>query len=242
WLVLAGVFVTALYTFRMFFLVFHGKERYAEASKYMPDHGDDHHDEDHHHDAAPLQPKESPWVVTVPLVLLAIPSVVAGYFIGPLLFGDFFADSLFVLKEQDVLAKKGESYTGVLAFVLHGLALPAFWLAMAGLATAWYLYIKRPDLPQVVADRLRLAVRVLEEKYGFDRFNDWFFAGGMVRLGRALWRYGDVLIIDGLLVNGTARSVGWIAGRIRHMQSGFLYHYAFVMIIGLLVLMFAFVI
>jgi len=245
WLVLAGVFVTALYTFRMFFLVFHGKERYAEAHKYMPDHGDDHHedhDEDHHHDHGPLKPKESPWVVTVPLVLLAIPSIVAGYFIGPLLFGDFFADSLFVLKEQDVLAKKGESYTGVMAFVLHGLALPAFWLAMAGLATAWYLYIKRPDLPGVVAERLRLAVRVLEEKYGFDRFNDWFFAGGMVRLGRALWRYGDVLIIDGLLVNGTARSVGWIAGRIRHMQSGFLYHYAFVMIIGLLVLMFAFVI
>ncbi|WP_018867797.1 MULTISPECIES: NADH-quinone oxidoreductase subunit L [unclassified Thioalkalivibrio] len=243
WLVLAGVFVTALYTFRMFFMVFHGEERYDQAHKYMPDHGDDHDDEhgdDHHH--GPLQPKESPWVVTVPLVLLAIPSVVAGYFIGPMLFGDFFADSLFVLPEQDVLATKGETYTGVIGFVLHGLMLPAFWLAMAGLATAWYLYMKRPELPGVIAERLKLGVRILEDKYGFDRFNDWFFAGGTVRLGRALWRYGDALIIDGLLVNGTARSVGWIAARIRHMQSGFLYHYAFVMIIGLLVLMFAYVI
>ncbi|WP_019584281.1 NADH-quinone oxidoreductase subunit L [Thioalkalivibrio sp. ALE16] len=243
WLVLAGVFVTALYTFRMFFMVFHGEERYDQAHKYMPDHGDDHDDEhgdDHHH--GPLQPKESPWVVTVPLVLLAIPSVVAGYFIGPMLFGDFFADSLFVLPEQDVLATKGETYTGVVGFVLHGLMLPAFWLAMAGLGTAWYLYMKRPELPGVIAERLKLGVRILEDKYGFDRFNDWFFAGGTVRLGRALWRYGDALIIDGLLVNGTARSIGWISSRVRHMQSGFLYHYAFVMIIGLLVLMFAFVI
>ncbi|MFO7953961.1 NADH-quinone oxidoreductase subunit L [Thioalkalivibrio sp.] len=241
-LVLAGVFVTALYTFRMFFMVFHGEERYDQAHKYMPDHGDDHDEEhgDEHH--APLQPKESPWVVTVPLILLAIPSVVAGYFIGPMLFGDFFADSLFVLPEQDVLETKGESYHGVIGFVLHGLVLPAFWLAMAGLATAWYLYMKRPELPAVIARRLKLGVRILEDKYGFDRFNDWFFAGGTVRLGRVLWRYGDALIIDGLLVNGTARSIGWISSRIRHMQSGFLYHYAFVMIIGLLVLMFAFVI
>ncbi|WP_019626308.1 NADH-quinone oxidoreductase subunit L [Thioalkalivibrio sp. ALJT] len=241
WMVLLGVFVTALYTFRMFFLVFHGEERYDQAHKYMPDHGDDH-DDDHHHDHGPLKPKESPWVVTVPLVLLAIPSVVAGYFIGPMLFGDFFSDALFVLPEQDVLATKGESFTGVIGFVLHGLMLPAFWLAMAGLATAWYLYIKRPELPARIAERLKLGVRILEDKYGFDRFNDWFFAGGTVRLGRVLWRYGDALIIDGLLVNGTARSVGWISSRIRHMQSGFLYHYAFVMIIGLLVLMFAFVI
>ena len=239
WMVLLGVFVTALYTFRMFFLVFHGEERYDQAEKYMPDHGDDEHD-DHHH--GPLQPRESPWVVTVPLVLLAIPSVVAGYFIGPMLFGDFFADSLFVLPEQDVLAQKGETYTGVFAFVLHGLMLPAFWLAMAGLATAWYLYIKRPELPAVIAERLQLGVRILEDKYGFDRFNDWFFAGGSRGLGRLLWRYGDALIIDGLLVNGTARSVGWASARLRHVQTGFLYHYAFVMIIGLLVLMFAFVI
>jgi len=237
--------VTALYTFRMFFMVFHGKERHDQAHKYMPDHGDDHHDEhgdDHGHGHGPLKPKESPWVVTVPLVLLAIPSVVAGYFIGPMLFGDFFRDSLFVLEAQDVLAQKGETYTGVLAFVLHGLMLPAFWLAMAGLATAWYLYIKRPDLPGVIAERLRLGVRILEEKYGFDTFNDRVFAGGSRRLGQWLWRYGDAFAIDGVLVNGTARSVGWIASRVRAIQTGFLYHYAFVMIIGLLVLIFAFVI
>ena len=245
WLVLLGVFVTALYTFRMFFLVFHGEERFDQAHKYMPDHGDEHHDEhddEHHHDHGPQKPKESPWVVTVPLVLLAIPSVVAGYFIGPVLFGDFFADSLFVLEEQDVLAQKGKSYTGVLAFVLHGLMLPAFWLAMAGLVTAWYLYIRRPELPGVIADRLRLGVRILEEKYGFDTFNDRVLAGGSRRLGHWLWRYGDVFAIDGVLVNGTARSVGWIASRARAIQTGFLYHYAFVMIIGLLVLIFAFVI
>ncbi|MGM0811820.1 NADH-quinone oxidoreductase subunit L [Thioalkalivibrio sp.] len=245
WLVLLGVFVTALYTFRMFFLVFHGEERFDQAHKYMPDHGDDHHDEhgdEHHHDHGPLKPKESPWVVTVPLVLLAIPSVVAGYFIGPILFGDFFADSLFVLEEQDVLAQKGKGYTGVLAFVLHGLMLPAFWLAMAGLVSAWYLYIRRPDLPGVIAHRLRLGVRILEAKYGFDTFNDRVLAGGSRRLGHWLWRYGDVFAIDGVLVNGTARSVGWIAARARSIQTGFLYHYAFVMIIGLLVLIFAFVI
>ncbi|AGA34752.1 NADH-ubiquinone oxidoreductase chain L [Thioalkalivibrio nitratireducens DSM 14787] len=241
WMVLFGVFVTALYTFRMFFLVFHGEERYDQAHKYMPDHGDDHAD-DHHHDHGPLKPKESPWVVTVPLILLAIPSVVAGYFIGPMLFGDFFAGSLFVLEEHDVLGMKGESYTGVLAFVLHGLMLPAFWLAIAGLVTAWYLYMKRPDLPGVIADRMRLAVRILEEKYYADRFNDRVFAGGTRRLGHWLWRYGDALVIDGVLVNGTARSVGWIAARVRAVQTGFLYHYAFVMIIGLLVLIFAFVI
>jgi NADH-quinone oxidoreductase subunit L len=181
-------------------------------------------------------------VVTVPLILLAIPSVVAGYFIGPVLFGDFFADSLFVLEAQDVLAKKGESYTGVLAFVLHGLMLPAFWLAMAGLGTAWFLYMKRPDLPPRIAERLRLGVRILEEKYGFDTFNDRVFAAGSRGLGRWLWRYGDTLLIDGLLVNGTARSIGWVAAHVRGIQTGFLYHYAFVMIIGLLVLIFAFVI
>ncbi|WP_018946350.1 NADH-quinone oxidoreductase subunit L [Thioalkalivibrio sp. AKL17] len=238
WMVLLGVFVTALYTFRMFFMVFHGEERYDQAHHYMPDHGDG---EDHHHHGTP-HPHETPWVVTLPLILLAIPSVVAGYFIGPMLFGDFFADSIFVSEAKDVLAQKGESYTGVFGFVLHGLVAPAFWFAMAGLVTAWYLYIKRPDLPAVIADRLRPGVRILEDKYGFDRFNDWFFAGGTRRLGRWLWRYGDAMIIDGWLVNGAARSVGWVSARVRHVQSGFLYHYAFVMIIGLLVLMFAFVI
>jgi NADH-quinone oxidoreductase subunit L len=238
WLVLLGVFVTALYTFRMFFLVFHGPERFREEPAHG--HDDAHHDDHGHH--GPVEPKESPWVVTVPLILLAIPSVVAGYVVGPVLFGDFFADSLFVLEEQDVLGQLGAGYTGVLGFVVHGMLMPPFWLAMAGLATAWFLYMKRPDLPGVIAGRLRLGVRILEEKYGFDTFNDRVFAGGARGLGRWLWRYGDAMVIDGVLVNGAARSVGWIASRARAIQTGFLYHYAFVMIIGLLVLIFAFVI
>jgi NADH-quinone oxidoreductase subunit L len=242
WLVLLGVFVTALYTFRMFFMVFHGPERFREPAEHG--HGDDHHDDhdDDHGHHGPVEPRESPWVVTVPLILLAIPSVVAGYVIGPMLFGDFFRDSLFVLESHDVLGQLGADYTGVLGFVLHGIMMPPFWLAMAGLATAWFLYMKRPDLPPLIAERLRVGVRILEEKYGFDRFNDRVFAAGSRGLGRWLWRYGDAMVIDGLLVNGTARSVGWIAARVRGIQTGFLYHYAFVMIIGLLVLIFAFVI
>jgi NADH-quinone oxidoreductase subunit L len=239
WLVLLGVFVTALYTFRMFFMVFHGPERFREPAEHG--HGDDHHDDDHGHHG-PVEPRESPWVVTVPLILLAIPSVVAGYVVGPMLFGDFFRDSLFVLESQDVLGQLGADYTGVFGFVLHGIMMPPFWLAMAGLATAWFLYMKRPDLPPLIAERLRVGVRILEEKYGFDSFNDRVFAAGSRGLGRWLWRYGDAMVIDGLLVNGTARSVGWIAARVRGIQTGFLYHYAFVMIIGLLVLIFAFVI
>jgi NADH-quinone oxidoreductase subunit L len=241
WLVLLGVFVTALYTFRMFFMVFHGPERFREPAEHG--HGDDHHDDDDDHGHhGPVEPRESPWVVTVPLILLAIPSVVAGYVVGPMLFGDFFRDSLFVLESQDVLGQLGANYTGVLGFVLHGMMMPPFWLAMAGLATAWFLYMKRPELPPLIAERLRVGVRILEEKYGFDTFNDRVFAAGSRGLGRWLWRYGDAMVIDGLLVNGTARSVGWIAARVRGIQTGFLYHYAFVMIIGLLVLIFAFVI
>lgn len=266
WLVLLGVFVTALYTFRMFFMVFHGPERFAvepgaghlqqvppsspSSSGHAESHGnavghhDAHgaHDEHGHHGHGPLDPRESPWVVTVPLILLAIPSVVAGYFVGPMLFGDFFRDSLFVLESQDVLGQLGVDYTGILGFVIHGILMPPFWLAMAGLALAWFLYIKRPDLPGQIAGRARLMVRILEEKYGFDAFNQKVFAAGSVRLGRLLWRYGDALAIDGVLVNGTARSVGWIAARVCAVQTGFLYHYAFVMIIALLALIFAFVV
>jgi NADH-quinone oxidoreductase subunit L len=232
WLVLAGVFVTALYSFRMFFLVFHGPERFRSVE------ADVHHGHDH----GPLVPHESPWVVTVPLILLAIPSVLAGYFVGPLLFGEYFADSLFVLEEQDVLARLGENYTGVFGYVLHGILMPPFWLALAGVLLAAYLYLYRPELPAQIAARLRWPVRILEARYGFDTFNQRYLAEGSVRLGRWLWRYGDTLVIDGWLVNGAARGVGWIALRMRTLQTGYLSHYAFVMILGLLVLIFAFVI
>ena len=220
--VLLGVFITALYSFRMYFLVFHGEERMDE------------HTREHLH--------ETPLVVTGPLVLLAIPSVIIGaIFAGPMLFGDYFGESIQVLARHDTLAELGESFHGALAFALHGVITLPFWLAMAGVATAWFLYMYRPDLPGVIRERLALAYAVLERKYGFDDFNEWFFAGGARGMGKALWRVGDVTLIDGLMVNGSARVVGWIAGVVRHVQTGYLFTYAFAMIIGLLVLIFLFV-
>jgi len=221
--VLLGVFVTALYSFRMFFLVFHGEERM------------DHHTREHLH--------ESPWVVTLPLVLLAVPSLAIGAFtIGPLLFGGWFGDAITVDPARDTLAHLGEHFTGAAGFVLHGMLALPFWFAMAGLATAWFVYMKRPDIADTVKRNLAPLNRLLERNYYADQFNDFFFAGGGRRIGRLFWRAGDVTVIDGAMVNGTARGIGWIAARIRHMQSGFLYHYAFAMILGLLLLLFVFVI
>ena len=177
---------------------------------------------------------ESPWVVTVPLILLAIPSVIIGWFtIGPLLFGGFFGNSIFVLPGHDVLAEMGAHFHGPGAFLLHGLGSPAVWLAAAGFATAWYLYMKRPDLVEAAGKKFAAAHRILSNKYYFDEFYQNVIAGGGRLLGRVLWRFGDVVLIDGLVVNGTARSIGWFSGVIRHVQSGYLYHYAFAMIIGL---------
>ncbi len=215
--VLIGVFVTALYSFRMFFLVFHGEERMDE------------HTRSHLH--------ESPKVVTVPLLLLAVPSVLAGILgVGPMLFGDYFGSAIYVAPEHDVLGQLGEHYTGPIGFILHGLMAPAFWFAMAGLGTAYYLYMVRRDLPGKIQAKCRRIYDVLVDAYGFDRFNDWFFAGGSRKLGCMFWKYGDVKAIDGAVVNGSARTVGWIASVARHSQTGYLYHYAFAMIIGLLIL------
>lgn len=220
--VLLGVFVTALYSFRLVFLVFHGEERM------------DHHTKEHLH--------ESPKVVTIPLIALAVPSVLAGaVFVGSMLFGDYFGDAIVVFAGHDVLGELGAHYHGVLGMILHGLLQPPFWLAAAGVGTAWYCYMKRPDIPRRVADSLSLIYRILLDKYGFDRFNDWFFAGGARGAGKALWRGGDVALIDGLIVNGSARAIGWWAGIVRHVQSGYLYHYAFAMILGLLLLLGLFV-
>jgi len=213
--VMAGVFITAFYSFRMFFLVFHGKERMDE------------HTRAHIH--------ETPKVVTVPLILLAIPSVIAGaIFIEPMLFGDFFKDAIYVKPEHDVLAKVGETYHGVGGFILHGMTQLPFILAMAGLISAGYFYLKRPDIPAMIKDKLSLIYTILDKKYGFDDFYGSFFAGGARRLGNALWNIGDVKLIDGMMVNGTAKGIGRISGLIRNAQTGYLYHYAFVMIIGLL--------
>ncbi len=216
--VLLGVFVTAFYSFRMFFLVFHGEERM------------DHHAKAHLH--------ESPPVVTIPLIALAVPSVIAGgYYIGPMLFGDFFGNSIYVAEANDVLAQIGKGFDGAWGFVLHGLVTPAFWLAMAGLGTAWYFYMKRPEIPAKIKARFSLIYTILDRKYYCDDVNDAVFGGGARGLGRMFWQVGDVKLIDGLMVNGTARSVGWLSGVVRQVQSGYLYHYAFVMILGLLALL-----
>ncbi len=216
--VLLGVFITALYTFRMFFLVFHGKERMDEQTK------------SHLH--------ESPLTVTIPLILLAIPSVVIGFYaIGPLLFGSFFDNSIVVLKEHDVLAELGRNYNGAVGFIVHGLMTPAFWLAMAGLGTAWYVYMVNPNIASIAKEKYQGVYRVLDNAYGFDSFNDRFFAGGARSLARFLWKTGDVKLIDGAIVDGSAKSVGALAVAVRHLQSGYLYHYAFAMIIGLAVLL-----
>jgi NADH-quinone oxidoreductase subunit L len=214
WCVLLGVFVTALYSFRMFFLVFHGEERM------------DAHTRSHL--------KESPWVVTLPLILLAIPSIVAGWMTEELLlFGGYFGAAIQVAPERDVLAVIGEHGTGATSFLVHGLTGAPFLLAMAGLATAWLLYLRRPDLLPRVTGKFRALNRVLVNKYYFDDLNEKVIAVGARGLGRGLWRVGDEILIDGLLVNGSARAVGWLAGVVRRVQSGYLYHYAFAMIIGL---------
>jgi len=212
-----GVFITAFYSFRMFFLVFHGKERMDE------------HTRGHLH--------ESPRVVTWPLIALAVPSLFAGaIFIEPMLFGGMFGDAIVVNPEHDVLAQLGEHYTGIGGFIAHGVTGLPFLLAMAGLATAAFFYLKRPDIPAMIKDKFSLVYKVLENNYGFDAFNDSFFAGGSRKLGRLLSNIGDAKLIDGLLVNGTAKSVGWISSKIRFVQTGYLYHYAFAMIVGLLAL------
>jgi len=215
--VLLGVFVTALYSFRVFFLVFHTNERF------------DQHTREHLH--------ETPAVVTMPLILLAVPSIVAGYWIDPVVFGDYFGNAIYVSQAHDVIGHLSEEFHGVGGFILHGIEGPAFWLAMAGLLTAWYVYTRQPDLANQARMRFSLVYRILVNKYGFDRFNEIVFAGGARGTGWTLWKLGDVLLIDGLLVNGSAKVVGWLSGIVRHVQSGYLYHYAFSMIIGLLLLL-----
>jgi NADH-quinone oxidoreductase subunit L len=215
--VLLGVFITALYSFRMFFLVFHTEERMDE------------HTRSHLH--------ETPAVVTVPLVLLAIPSVIIGMMtVGPVLFGGYFGEAIFVRPEHDVLGQIGADYHGAFAFMLHGLMQPPFWLAMAGLATAWYVYMKKPQIAEAAAARFPRLHALLLNKYGFDDFNEAVFAGGGRSLGKRLWQSGDVGLIDGLVINGSANAIGWFAGVARQIQTGYLYTYAFAMVIGLVVL------
>jgi NADH-quinone oxidoreductase subunit L len=220
--VLTTVFVTALYTFRLVFMTFHGPERF---------HGEGEHHGGHH------KPHESPAVVTVPLILLAIPSIAAGWAIGPVLFGGYFGSAIVAAPAHDVLAQMARDYHGVTAMMAHALGTAPFWFAVAGIATAAYLYLLRPELTDIIQRKVGLLYTVLERKYGFDEAYQWLFGDGAVRFGTGLWKGGDMAVIDGVFVDGSARAVGWFAAVIRYLQSGFIYHYAFAMIIGILVLL-----
>jgi NADH-quinone oxidoreductase subunit L len=248
-LAVAGVFVGGFYSFRLIFYTFHGKERFADAhdpdvlaanadaraAGQLTDHAHDDHHDDHH--GSHGKPHESPWVVTFPLVMLAIPSVCAGWLIGSFVYGGYFGSSILVSPEHPALAMLAKEFQGVVGMMRHALATQSFWLAVAGAATAWFLYIVRPELPAKLRRQWGFVVTILMDKYGLDRFNDWFFAGGSRALGTGLWKGGDVAIIDNVMVNGSARLVGWFASVIRHVQSGYIYHYAFAMIIGILLLL-----
>jgi NADH-quinone oxidoreductase subunit L len=246
-----GVFVTAFYSFRMYFLVFHGEERFGKVHHaHEGEHQDDHAHEgehqveevahDHHHGLAPGQkPHETPWVVWLPLVLLAIPSVVIGYLvIEPMIFGDYFRDAIFVGENHlGWFEEMHEEFNGAGAMIFHDMKELPFWLAVAGVATSWFFYLKRPDIPAAIKEKFSWIYTVLDNKYYFDRFNDWFFAGGARGASRFLWKFGDATLIDGMMVNGTANLVGRFSGLLRRMQSGYIYHYAFSMIIGVFVLL-----
>jgi NADH-quinone oxidoreductase subunit L len=253
---LTTVFVTALYTFRLMFMTFHGRERFREpaVADARGEHGHGEHalseHDEHKHDAHESphdahgdhghgvhEPRESPWVVTLPLILLAIPSVAAGWLIGPVLVGGFFGKAIYVAPEHDVIGEMAREFHGVIGMMTHAVWTLPFWFAIAGIAVAVYLYLIRTDLPAAIKRRAGFLHTILERKYGFDELYSFLFAGGARALGTGLWKGGDVGIIDGLFVNGSARFVSWSASLMRHFQSGYIYHYAFTMIIGVLVLL-----
>jgi len=255
--VLAGVFVTAFYSFRMYFLVFHGKERFGQAHAHGHDdhhapkaaHGahDDHaHDSDAHHEEeeddhghhglAPGQkPHESPFVVWFPLVALAIPSVLIGFFtIQPMLHGDFFKDVIFIGENHKAMEILGEEFHGPIAMAIHSLTTLPLWLAILGVASSYYCYMINPRVPAWFFAKFKAVHTLLDNKYYMDKFNQAVFAGGARMLGEGLWNFGDKKLIDGLLVNGSAKLVGWFSSLTRLAQTGYIYHYAFVMILGIL--------
>ncbi len=230
--VIVGVFVTAFYSFRMYFLVFHGKERFHH--KPFPGEHDHHDDHGEHHD-----PHESPWVVTAPLILLAVPSVVIGYLtIQPMLFGELFSDSIFVnIERHGAMAELAKGFHGALAMAMHGLSTLPFWLALGGVVTAYVFYMVKPEIPAAFARIFSPVVRVLENKYYMDWINETLLAPAARGLGRGLWKGGDVGFIDGIVINGSARAVGSLAAVTRYFQTGYLYWYALVMIVGVIGLM-----
>ena len=247
--VIVGVFVTAFYSFRMYFLVFHGKERFGQAhddhhahDEHHADAHDEHADEaddHHHHGLAPGQkPHESPWVVTLPLVLLAIPSMLVGFVtIEPMLFGGFFKGVIHFAEHHHAMHELGEEFHGPVAMALHGFTSLPFFLAMGGVVLAWFFYMIAPSIPAAIMKTFKPIHTLLENKYYFDKFNEVVFAGGARLLGKGLWKIGDQTLIDGMVVNGSAKTVGLIAQLSRLFQSGHIYQYAFSMIIGVFVLL-----
>ena len=243
WCVLCGVFVTALYTFRMLFMTFHGTERFRAvhgADEHQGASGqghETHHEPDAEHGAGHA-PHESPLVVTLPLIALAIPSVLIGALtVGPVLFGSYFGSAIFVLPQNNVLGKVGEEFSGAVTAALHGFTAAPFWFALAGVVTAWVFFLWRPQLADVAAQRLSAVRTLLTHKYYFDWFNENVVAPLTRGIGVGLWKGGDEVLIDGALVNGTAAGVGWLGGLLRRVQSGYLYSYAFWMMIGLALLL-----
>ena len=231
--VLAGVFVTAFYSFRMYFLVFHGAERYDQ----NPDaHHHDHAHDDGHHDHTP---HESPWVVTVPLLLLAIPSVVIGYFtIDAMLFGDFFKDAIFVNEDKhEAMHGLGHAYHSAIAMAMHAFSTAPFWLALAGVVSSYYMYMINPAVPAAIKRACMPIYTLFENKYYMDWINENILARGARALGTGLWKGGDQSVIDGGIVNGSWKLVGAVSAMSRQLQSGYLYHYALAMIVGVFLLM-----
>ncbi|MHB1198365.1 MAG: NADH-quinone oxidoreductase subunit L [Polaromonas sp.] len=233
--VLAGVFVTAFYSFRLYFLVFHGKERFDQNPEV-------HHDA-HGHDNKAHKPHESPWVVTAPLILLAIPSVVIGFVtIQPMLFGEFFKGSIFVdLQRHPAMEELAKVFQGPFQMALNSLMAAPFWLALTGVVLAYYMYLVNPALPAAIKRKAQPVFTLLENKYYLDWFNENVLARGARAMGTGLWKGGDEIMIDGAVVNGSWKLVGWVSGMVRRLQSGYIYHYAFGMIIGVFVLMTYFV-
>jgi NADH-quinone oxidoreductase subunit L len=234
--VLAGVFITAFYSFRLYFLVFHGKPRFDQNPEAH--HGHDHaHAEEHHN------PHESPWVVTVPLILLAIPSVVIGFMtIQPMLFGEFFKDAIFINAEKHAAMEElAKAFHGPAQMALHALTTLPFWLALSGVVTSYYMYMINPALPAALKRRVEPIYTLLENKYYLDWINENILARGARALGTGLWKGGDQFLIDGVVVNGSWKVVAWVSGVVRRVQSGYLYHYALAMILGVFVLMTYFV-
>jgi NADH-quinone oxidoreductase subunit L len=232
--VLVGVFVTAFYSFRMYFLVFHGEERYDQNPEAH--HGDHHGHDDHGHDHSP---HESPWVVTVPLVLLAIPSVLIGFYtIDPMLYGEFFSDAIFINADKHpAMHELSHAYHGAVAMAMHAFSTAPFWLALAGVVTSYYMYMINPAVPTAIKRVFNPIYVLFENKYYLDWFNENVLARGARALGTGLWKGGDQAIIEGGVVNASWKLVGWVSSVTRQLQSGYLYHYALVMILGVFVLM-----